>query len=85
MTVYELLEIAGKHLNESAVDIELECPKKNGGNSIGSTQYCMTLGELGIEDGEEMIVRTVWKHIRQPPLIKDSTKKLTRAAVNVFK
>ena len=85
MTVYELLVIAGKHFNEEPVDIVLECANKNGGQAIGTTQFCMTLSDLNIEDGEEMSVRSVYKTYKSPPLIKDSTKKFTRRALNVFK
>jgi len=85
MTVYELLNMIGKHFNETPVEMVLECSRINGGHAIGAAAFCTTLGDLNIADGEEISVRSIYKSYKSPPLIKESTKKLTRRAENVFK
>ena len=85
MTVYELLDMIGKHFNETPVEMVLECSRINGGHAIGAAAFCTTLGDLNIADGEEISVRSIYKSYKSPPLIKESTKKLTRRAENVFK
>ena len=69
MTVYELIALAGSHFNKSPLKMYLHRKRTTG--TIGSKHFCITLGDLKIEDNEEFLIRGIFKQSKRASLMKN--------------
>jgi hypothetical protein len=57
MTVYELLDIAAKHMNKSPLRVYLT---RKGGMEVGADLFCRTVGSLSFQDNEEIELKSIF-------------------------
>ena len=63
MTLYELMALAATHYNKSPLKMFLHRTKKK--ENFGTKRFCMTLGDLEIEDNEEFLIKAIFKQTKK--------------------